>query len=80
MKTKMEINRNDYHELQKWWSEYLPHLLDSMSETISASYPEVDWTQCLTETEASQLIMNLMSDFGMSGKIITSTSHIQLGL
>jgi hypothetical protein len=81
MKTKMEINKNDYHELQKWWDVYLPHLIDTMSSHVAESMPESpDWSKVLTETEASQLILHLMSDFNMSGKIVTSTNHIQLGL
>jgi hypothetical protein len=79
MKTKMKINRNDYHELQKWWNTYLPDLLYMMSAHVDESMPESpDWSEVLTEAEASELICDLMMSFGMSGKIVTKTNHIEV--
>jgi hypothetical protein len=80
MNTKMGIDRNNYHEVEKWWDEHLLSIMDRMTALVNKSFLETpNWKKALTETEASVLICDLMHAFNMSGKIITTKNQIEIG-
>jgi hypothetical protein len=81
MKTKLGVDRNNYHEVEKWWEEHQFEVIDALSKAVGNNYPEgrTDWTKGLTEVEATSLILDLMFSFDMDGQVITKTKNIVVG-
>jgi len=80
MKTKSGVDRDNYHEVNKHWDEHLPYIMGKMTALVDRSFLEApNWKKALTETEASELICDLMHSFNMSGKIITTKNQIEIG-
>ena len=81
MNTKMGIDRNNYYEVEKWWDEHQFDVIDALKKAVGNNYPEerTDWAECLTEVEATTLILDLMFSFDMEGQVITRTKNIIVG-